>query len=298
MLISSIRDMNKSLQSLRITLLNIGHVHLDKNWDYDNVVSPFTRLYYIKNGSARVYHHSQVFELKAGWLYLIPSFTYSRYKCDHKMEQLYIHFLEEVGTGLSIYNLRDFKYQLRADALTTLLFERLLVLNPNWSLLKEDPKVYDNYRSLSLMEARNNDMSTGSYLETSGILKILLAQFIEDKGAVVQSSAYKGNKITETLYYISEHLHKELTVQHLAERCHINTDYFSRLFKEQTGIRPLQFLQNKRIERAQILLSTTDDTLQNIADKVGLPNISYFSRLFTKLTKKTASAYRKERWSV
>jgi AraC-like DNA-binding protein len=60
----------------------------------------------------------------------------------------------------------------------------------------------------------------------------------------------------------------------------------------------LQFLQNKRIERAQILLSTTNDTLQNIADKVGLPNISYFSRLFTRLTNKTAGSYRKEHWSV
>jgi AraC-like DNA-binding protein len=290
--------MNKSLQGLRITLLNIDHLYLDKNWDYDNIISPFSRLYYIKSGRARVYHHNQVFELKAGWLYLIPSFTYSRYTCDYKMEQLYVHFLEEVGAGLSIYNLRDFEYEVKADPLTTQLFERLLALNPNRSLPKEDPKVYDYRRSMNFMEARNNSLSAHDYLETSGILKVLLAQFIKDKGAGAEPSAYKANKITETLYYISEHLHKELTVQHLAERCHINADYFSRLFKEQTGIRPLQFLQNKRIERAQILLSTTDDTLQNIADKVGLPNISYFSRLFTKLIKKTASAYRKEHWSV
>jgi YesN/AraC family two-component response regulator len=214
------------------------------------------------------------------------------------MEQLYVHFLEEVGAGLSIYNLRDFKYQVKADPLITQLFKRLLVLNPNRALLKEDPKAYNNSRSMNFTEARNNNMSAQDFLETAGMLKVLLAQFIKDNGAGVHPSAYKVNKITETLYYISEHLHTELTVKHLAERCHINADYFSRLFKEQTGIRPLQFLQKKRIERAQVLLSTTDDTLQNIADKVGLPNISYFSRLFTKLTKKTASAYRKEHWSV
>jgi AraC-like DNA-binding protein len=290
--------MNKSLQALRITLLNIDHINLDQSWNYDNVISPFSRLYYVMSGKAKVYHHAQVFELKAGWLYLIPSFTYSRYKCDDRMEQVYVHFLEEVGAGLSVYNLRDFEYQIKADQLTTKLFERLLMLNPNRSLLKVDPEIYDNRRSLSFMEAQNNSMSARDYLETSGILKVLLAQFINDKSAGVQLSAYKGNKIMETIYYISENLHRELTVHHLAERCHVNADYFSRLFKEQTGIRPLQFLQNKRIERAQILLSTTDDTLQEIADKVGLPNISYFCRLFTKLTKKTASAYRKELWSV
>ncbi|HZH94415.1 MAG TPA: hypothetical protein VEY06_00960, partial [Flavisolibacter sp.] len=196
--------MNKSLQGLRITLLNIDHLYLDKNWDYDNIISPFSRLYYIKSGRARVYHHNQIFELKAGWLYLIPSFTYSRYTCDYKMEQLYVHFLEEVGAGLSIYNLRDFEYEVKADPLTTQLFERLLALNPNRSLPKEDPKVYDYRRSMNFMEARNNSLSAHDYLETSGILKVLLAQFIKDKGAGAEPSAYKANKITETLYYISE----------------------------------------------------------------------------------------------
>jgi AraC-like DNA-binding protein len=214
------------------------------------------------------------------------------------MEQLYIHFLEEVGAGLSIFNLQNFKYQVKADPLTKQLIKRLLALNPNRSLLKEDPKIYDNHRSLNAMEAHNNNMSARDYLETCGILNVLLAQFVNETGAGVQLPVYKEDKITASLYYISEHLHKELTVQHLAERCHLNADYFSRLFKEQTGIRPLQFLQNKRIERAQILLSTTNDTLQNIADKVGLPNISYFSRLFTRLTNKTAGSYRKEHWSV
>ena len=110
--------MNKSLHSLRITLLNIAHVHLDKRWNYDNVVSPFSRLYYIKSGRARVYHHDCVFELRAAHLYLIPSFTFTRYKCDSKMEQIYVHFLEEVGVGLSIYNLKSFQYEIKANTLS------------------------------------------------------------------------------------------------------------------------------------------------------------------------------------
>lgn len=288
--------MNKSLHSLRITLLNIDHVHLDKRWNYDNVVSPFSRLYYIKSGRARVYHHDSVFELKAGHLYLIPSFTFSRYKCDHKMEQIYVHFLEEVGVGLSIYNLRSFQYEVKANSMSRQLFERLLLLNPNRSLSAEDPKVYDNRPSLNNFEARNNSVAARNFIETHGILQVLLSQFIEEKSP--NQVHYKAGKITETLHYISENLQKELTVQHLAQRCHVNPDYFSRLFKEQTGIRPLRYLQNKRIERAQILISTTNHSLQEIADLVGLPNISYFSRVFSKLTSKSPATYRKEHWSV
>lgn len=290
--------MNKSLQSLRITLLNIAHIHLNKKWDYDNVSSPFSRLYFIKSGKARVYHHGQVFELRSGYLYLIPSFTYSRYKCDDKLEQVYIHFLEEVGKGLSIYSLRSFKYQLKATALTKQLIERLLEINPNRSLSKYDPKIYDNAPSLKGFELRNDSLDATYYIETNGILQILLSHFIEQKNVVINKGNYKTNRILETLYYISEHLHEELTVNHLAERCHINSDYFSRLFKEQTGIRPLPYLQNKRIERAQLLLTTTNHSLQEIGEMVGLPNGSYFSRLFLKLTKKTPSSYRKENWNI
>ncbi|MDR3712082.1 MAG: helix-turn-helix domain-containing protein, partial [Puia sp.] len=61
---------------------------------------------------------------------------------------------------------------------------------------------------------------------------------------------------------------------------------------------PLEYIQQKRIERAQLLLATTGHSLQEIANRVGLPNISYFSRLFTRTTKKTPAVFRKEHWSV
>lgn len=177
-------------------------------------------------------------------------------------------------------------------------FERLLELNPNRSLSKEDPKTYDNRPTLKSFEAKNNSIPANHFIETTGILQVLLARFIEGKNTLLNPVTYKAGKITETINYIGEHLHEELTVQQLASRCHINPDYFSRLFKEQTGIRPLEFLQNKRIERAQILLSTTNHSLQEIADMVGLPNASYFSRLFSKVTHKPPATYRREHWSV
>jgi AraC-like DNA-binding protein len=290
--------MNKTLQSLRVTLLNIAHVQLDNRWDYDNIISPFSRMYYIKSGNARVYHHDQVFELVPGYLYLIPSFTYSHYKCDGEMEQIYVHFLEEVGTGLSIYDLENFVYQIPASMISQLLIDRLLELNPDRGLQREDPKVYDNNSSLNSFMAKNNNLLSSQYIETHGILQMLLGQFIDDTITTANPVRSKGGKIPEVLEYINMHLQDGLTVEHLAERCHINPDYFSRLFKEHTGIRPLQYIQNKRIERARLLLLTTSHSMQKIADMVGLHNISYFNRLFLKLTQKTPLAYRKELWSI
>ena len=290
--------MNASLQSLKTTLLNIGHVHLNSKWNYDNVISPFSRLYLIKSGHATVHHHEKIFYLKPGYLYLIPGFTYSRYKCTKHIEQVYIHFLEEVGSGLSIYNIKSFQYEVKASALVKQLFKRLLQLNPNRSLLQYDPKVYDNASSLKSFEEKNNSQASDNYIETNGILQILLSQFIEEKNVAHYSANNKNSKITGILYYISEHLSETLGVESLAKHCHINTDYFSRLFKQQTGIRPIEYIQQKRIERAKILLTTTNHSMQDIADMVGLSNISYFSRLFVKLTDKAPGAYKKEYWSI
>jgi AraC-like DNA-binding protein len=214
------------------------------------------------------------------------------------MEQIYVHFLNEAGSGLSIYNLCNFHYQVPATELEKQLFERLLHINPGRSLIRNDPKTYDSYPTLESFEAKNNSLPAAHYLETNAIIQFLLSRFVEAKRAVFNETDYKGNKITETLHYISANLQNALTVKQLAARCFINSDYFSRLFKEQTGIRPVQYIQNKRIERAQVLLTTTNYTLQEVADMTGLGNVSYFSRLFTKLTKKTPAVYRKERWSI
>ncbi|MGD1946437.1 MAG: helix-turn-helix domain-containing protein [Croceivirga sp.] len=64
------------------------------------------------------------------------------------------------------------------------------------------------------------------------------------------------------------------------------------------GVRPNRFIQMKRIERAQLLLLTTNDTLEVIAEKVGLNNFSYFSRIFKKITGITPGKYRKNQMNI
>ncbi|MBX2925209.1 MAG: helix-turn-helix transcriptional regulator [Chitinophagaceae bacterium] len=288
--------MNESLQTLKVSLLNIGYARLDQQWDYDNVISPFSRLYLIKSGTAKVYHHQQVFDLKKDHLYLIPSYTYSRYKCNSRMEQYYVHFLEETGVGMSVYSRYDFKYERKASALEQLSFERLLTLNPQRDLVKSDPKLYDGSRIAQ--NFASNRTSAKDIVETQGLLKILFAGFIRGHRHQNISAGSTGKKIIDMVQYINEHLSDELTVQNLAAQCHLDPDYFSRLFKKETGVRPLEYLHARRIERAQLLLATTAYSLQEIADMVGISNISYFHRIFTKLSQRTPAAYRKANWNI
>lgn len=288
--------MNKSLQDIRLTLLNVSKVKLDKKWHFDNVISPFARLYLVTDGSAVVSHNNQTFELKKGHLYLIPPFTFSRYACDDNMEQYFVHFLEETGNGLSIFNIKKIAFEIEANALDELLFERLLNINPQRGLIQDDPKAYDTRTTMLKFAELNNNMQAPYFIETQGILQILLSRFIKNEASVLDNNSPPDHKISTIVAYIHEHLAEPLTVNDLAKQVHLNVDYFSRLFQNQIGVRPVTYIMTKRIERAQLLLSTTDYSLQNIADMTGLPNISYFSRVFTRLTNKTPAAYRKENW--
>ncbi|KAA1243500.1 AraC family transcriptional regulator [Aquimarina sp. RZ0] len=289
--------MQKVLQSLQLALLNIGYAHLNTDWNYDNVISPFTRLYYITKGSARVYHSKKEFELQPGYMYLIPSFIYSRYTCDHYHEQYYISFFEEIKNGISVFNLTPFVYQIKAAPMDMHYFERLLEINPERALIDDDPKVYDNRPTLLNFQKKNEQLSSAEYLETNGILRILLSRFMNEQSDI-NIKARAINDISQTISYISENLHREITVSELASFCHLSTDHFSRVFKRQFGMPPNFYMQSKRVERAQLLLLTTNHSLQQIAEKVGLENLSYFSRVFKKHAGKTPGNFRKQQMRV
>ncbi|WP_405398817.1 helix-turn-helix domain-containing protein [Maribacter sp. Asnod2-G09] len=285
------------LQSLRLTLLNVGYAKLNTSWNFENVISPFTRMYYITKGSAKVYHNNQIFILKPGYMYLIPSYSYAKFSCDNYHEQFYISFLEEVNNGISIYGLKNFNYEIEADENDKKYFERLLALNSNREIMNSDPITYDNKPTLQDFIKQNEVLSTKDFLETQGLLTVLFSKFITNYN--VQNKIQVANYgMQNILNYINNNLQLPITVVELAEICNYSPDHFSRLFKQVYKSNPNKFIQEKRIERSQLLLLTTNDSLNEIAEKVGLNNSSYFSRLFKKHTGKTPAFFRKEQVNI
>lgn len=285
------------LQSLRLTLLNTGYAKLGTSWNFDNVISPFTRMYYITKGTAKVYHNDRVYILKPGYIYLIPSYTYARYICEDYHEQYYISFLEEINKGLSIYNFKNFEYEVKADKKSLYYFKRLVDLNANREIKNSDPKTYDNRPTLLDFIKQNENLTTKEFIETQGILNILISKFITNNKLPKEINLTNSN-LNQILNYINKNLHLPITIDELANKCHYSTDYFSKLFLQTYGIRPNKYIQTKRIERAQLLLLTTNDSLEEVAQKVGFENVSYFSRSFKKHTEKTPASFRKEQVNI
>lgn len=283
------------LDTIQFHLLNAAKVHLDTRWDYDNVISPFYRLYLVTEGSGKVYHSSKEYILKPGFLYLIPSFTYGRYICQDFQTQYYLGVMEEIGEAGSVFDHYHFHHEVRASAIDEDLFQRIIELNPNRHLINDDPKSYDNYTTLSTFKSKNHSLSPSCSLETNGLIRILFSRFIR-QAKISEGNTISESKILESTKFIRQNLHMDLTVQMVADAVNLSADYYSSLFQKTFGIRPLKYIQSRKIERAQVLLASTKDPLAVIAEKIGLEYVSYFSRLFKAHTGKTPGEYRKDLW--
>ena len=76
---------------------------------------------------------------------------------------------------------------------------------------------------------------------------------------------------------------------------HLNSDYLARLFKKETGQSLGAYLQDRRIHEAKKLLVQTNIQVNEIAQRVGYDNFSYFSHTFREKTGVTPNEYRKNK---
>ena len=81
--------------------------------------------------------------------------------------------------------------------------------------------------------------------------------------------------------YLHDHFHENLSLNQIAEVCHLSPYHFLRQFKKQFGLSPLQYLRNIRIEKAKTLLSK--QSISQTAHQVGFYDHSHFLKHYKKI---------------
>ena len=94
--------------------------------------------------------------------------------------------------------------------------------------------------------------------------------------------------------FLDEHYMDELTQTEVAAHFNMGAPYFSTCFKQIFGINYTSYLNQIRIEKAKILLATTNDSAEKIGITVGITNVNYFFRQFKKIEGCTVNEYRKK----
>lgn len=92
--------------------------------------------------------------------------------------------------------------------------------------------------------------------------------------------------------YVEEHYAETITLNMMAEIVYLSPSYLSSLFKSKQGKSFIDFLTEKRIEKAKAMLLHSDEKIQVISDATGFTNIRHFNRVFKTVTNRTPTEYR------
>lgn len=110
-----------------------------------------------------------------------------------------------------------------------------------------------------------------------------------------QINTFVQAEVSYAKKYFFEHYSEEINISDYAQSRHMSVSWFIRNFKQVTGVSPMQYILNLRIENAQMLLETTNYSVNEISSIVGYENQLYFSRIFKKQKGVSPTEFRKSR---
>lgn len=125
-------------------------------------------------------------------------------------------------------------------------------------------------------------------------IKQLFIQFLTNiSEAMKYEDIYSSDDlIINVKRYIQLHYSEDINLNFLGEIFYVNSSYLSSLFKEKTGKKYIDFLNELRIEEAKKQLVSTTKNIKQISHQVGYDNEKYFYRVFKKFTDSTPEQYR------
>lgn len=165
------------------------------------------------------------------------------------------------------------------------------------TFIKSDPLIY--HLGLALKsELKTNRFGSRPYLES---LSTALAAHIVEKYSTRKTKLNRYDDglsqylLRRAFDYINDRLHlSSLKIAEVAAVVNISPFYFSRLFRQSTGLSPHRYITQRRLEVAKHLLKTTNLPIIEITAEVGFNSQSHFITLFKKHVGITPLKYRKE----
>ena len=100
--------------------------------------------------------------------------------------------------------------------------------------------------------------------------------------------------IKKGILYLEEDKEQLLSLDDVAAMCNVSNSYFRRLFKQYSGVSPIEYRYNRKISRAMENLKKSYLSVEEISQVLGFETSSYFCRIFKKKTGLTPLEYRKK----
>lgn len=118
-----------------------------------------------------------------------------------------------------------------------------------------------------------------------GLLRLFVTEILRMQDAEAQMKRREQNTviIAPAIEYVDTHFREPLRVADLAEACSISESHFRRVFQTTMNMKPLDYINLVRIQKACLMMKKTDDSMEKIAYQCGFENIATFNRNFKRI---------------
>lgn len=252
------------------------HFLQGKNQQQGRVSPNFLILLYIEKGSAHLQIADKKQKLQTNDLLILSGETCYQWQSNSDLQAFSLHlgsvFLQEMPPGWFQKDGKPVLWHLdTSDNIQALILSLL-----------GDIKV------LAIQEKTFPYATIGSQLVNA--LLTAMVFYREHQPVARNDNAIIAARIKD---YIDAHYLEELSLASISEALNINRYYLSHLFKNYTGLSPMQYISKRRLNKAQNLLLTTNLTVTDIALECGYNNSNYFQTAFNNAIGMPPGKYRK-----
>lgn len=130
-----------------------------------------------------------------------------------------------------------------------------------------------------------NDQRIGCELAVSSLIKSILLLLLrnDDRKMLHYHDHLLFERLRPAINFVEEHLHERLSVERVSGLLNMSGTHFMKSFKRALGMTFTEFVVFKRIKRAEQLLLTSDISIAEAAEAVGMSNLGHFYQLFNRL---------------
>lgn len=238
-------------------IMQKGYTICPENWGMVNESALFYRVYYVYGGNAWLCKDNMITQLKKGYLYLFPMMNpYTMWHDpSHPLDVLWFHVEMAVGTF---------------EGFPCLCVEEQSII---WHLLASMREIVDEVE----------------YVEE---VQHLFSVFLTMLNRYIPFKRIESRQMQNVLKYIEEHIHEHLKVQQLADYVGMERSYFSRKFKSEFNMSPMQYLIAMKMSVASRELLCGASVYQ-VALHMGYEDEKAFSRVFSSYMEMSPTKYKK-----
>lgn len=242
-----------------------GHYYCSSRYKMERDTYPYLLVMYIQHGKMHLRYRGEEKDAQEGDVVLLDCREKHYYRAEDGLEFYYLHY-----DGSNSHELTQF-----------------IIRRNGWLMRKKDNRLIKEKIS-GLLDNCGNGCAESPMTVSLKIYEIM---------EILMTPESPDNSMTETIRrsisYIREHVGDDISLSDLAEDANLSVYYYSHCFKAVTGVSPIDYVINTRIERAKILLIRTDLPVSEIAYRVGYSSSGSLINLFKKHEGMSPNKFRK-----